>query len=543
MREIDKQNQNNETQDTNIIILLLEDDDEATNDNVQSFASSVLVPTTTTTSLRSNHLRSITTMSNTNNNNIRCHYDVLGVAQDADSSTIKKAHRKLALKHHPDKNHGDDGAAADQFRLVQQAYEVLSDAQERKWYDDHRDGILAGWSTGGGGDDDNAAAASAMLFEVVHYMHPGCYSGYHDEKGGFYNVYTGVFENIVQCERRQSQVSIELPTEFGNSETDWSSVQLFYQTWESFASQLNFAWEDKYNVHEDAPNRRVRRLMEEDNKKARRNAKKTYNGDILALVAFVKRRDPRVKAKQQELEKQKEELALKQKQEAAERKHENKKAKEAWREQAQREMEDLEEADRLAGRVRLADLDDDYDYGGGKKRGKKKKNKRRAQEEEQEKEDVQKDVQYDANGEVVIDAPGAKPEDPCDSGGGDDDEINEKETEGTCIEKASEAEEIEMHEAASDQESVEVEVEVLPEDIPDGSFSVVEQEEFSESEDDEPDVWRCECCRKDFKSEGQMTNHMKSKKHKENFKKYHAKMKREEEEIMAQMLDEVDLGS
>ena len=51
---------------------------------------------------------------------IRCHYDVLGVERSADAATIKKAHRKLALKLHPDKNIGDD-TAAEQFRLVQQA--------------------------------------------------------------------------------------------------------------------------------------------------------------------------------------------------------------------------------------------------------------------------------------------------------------------------------------------------------------------------------------------------------------------------------------
>lgn len=52
---------------------------------------------------------------------IRCHYEVLGVERSADAATIKKAHRKLALRLHPDKNIGDD-SAAEQFRLVQQAY-------------------------------------------------------------------------------------------------------------------------------------------------------------------------------------------------------------------------------------------------------------------------------------------------------------------------------------------------------------------------------------------------------------------------------------
>ena len=47
----------------------------------------------------------------------RCHYDVLGCDQDADMSAIKKKHRKLVLKFHPDKNFGDE-SAADKFMLV-----------------------------------------------------------------------------------------------------------------------------------------------------------------------------------------------------------------------------------------------------------------------------------------------------------------------------------------------------------------------------------------------------------------------------------------
>ncbi len=462
-------------------------------------------------------------MSQKDGTKIQCHYNILGLSQDADTATIKKAHRKLALKHHPDKNHGDD-TAAEQFRLVQQAYEVLSDSQERKWYDDHRDAILAGWSTGGNDD----GAASTMLFEVVHYMHPGCYSGYHDKKGGFYDVFKNVFQEIVQCERRQSEVAIELPTEFGNSGTDWADVQKFYQIWESFVSQLNFAWEDKYNIHEDAPNRRVRRLMEEDNKKARRSAKKIYNQDIVALVAFVKRRDPRFKAKQQEMEKQKREQAKKQQEDAAERKRENEKAKVAWREQAQRDMDDLEEADREAGRVRLADLEDDYDYGGGKKRGKKKKNKRRIQEDE-------------THEEVVDDGPGTNAEAEVDesmtvirnSAMGDTE--NEKEA-------TESPEELKVEDILEEQAELD---ECEPEESPvEGQHDVASSDDFSYSEEDEPDFWRCECCRKDFKSEGQMTNHMKSKKHKDNFKRYQTSLKSKgggEEEIIAQMLYEIDL--
>lgn len=63
----------------------------------------------------------------------RDYYEILGVSKDASAQEIKKAYRKLALKFHPDKNKADD--AEDKFKEINQAYEVLSDEQKRKSYD------------------------------------------------------------------------------------------------------------------------------------------------------------------------------------------------------------------------------------------------------------------------------------------------------------------------------------------------------------------------------------------------------------------------
>jgi len=61
-------------------------------------------------------------------------YEILGIAESADSAAVKKAYRALARKYHPDKN-PDDKAAEQKFKEVQEAYEILSDSKKRKQYD------------------------------------------------------------------------------------------------------------------------------------------------------------------------------------------------------------------------------------------------------------------------------------------------------------------------------------------------------------------------------------------------------------------------
>lgn len=61
-------------------------------------------------------------------------YEILGVARNASQDEIKRAYRRLALKHHPDRNRGDT-AAAQKFKEVQAAYEILGDADRRAQYD------------------------------------------------------------------------------------------------------------------------------------------------------------------------------------------------------------------------------------------------------------------------------------------------------------------------------------------------------------------------------------------------------------------------
>ncbi len=61
----------------------------------------------------------------------RDYYEVLGVQKSASEDDIKKAYRKLAKQYHPDLNPGDKNAEA-KFKEVNEAYEVLSDSEDRK---------------------------------------------------------------------------------------------------------------------------------------------------------------------------------------------------------------------------------------------------------------------------------------------------------------------------------------------------------------------------------------------------------------------------
>lgn len=82
------------------------------------------------------------------------YYEILEITQSADKDTIKKAYRKLALKYHPDRNQGDKEAEG-KFKLINEAYEVLSDDEKRAIYDRYgRDGLKGNGSFGGGSFGD-----------------------------------------------------------------------------------------------------------------------------------------------------------------------------------------------------------------------------------------------------------------------------------------------------------------------------------------------------------------------------------------------------
>jgi len=81
----------------------------------------------------------------------RDYYDVLGVSRTASADEIKKSYRRMAMKHHPDRNTGD-ASAESKFKEAKEAYEVLKDPDKRATYDRFgHEGLSAGTGPGAGG--------------------------------------------------------------------------------------------------------------------------------------------------------------------------------------------------------------------------------------------------------------------------------------------------------------------------------------------------------------------------------------------------------
>ncbi|XP_078595466.1 dnaJ homolog subfamily C member 21-like [Branchiostoma floridae x Branchiostoma japonicum] len=225
----------------------------------------------------------------------RCHYEVLGVQRNATDDDLKKSYRKLALRWHPDKNPDNVEEATETFREIQQAYDVLSDPQERAWYDKHREAILRG----GLGEDYKDDSE-----DLMQYFSSAVFSGYGDDHKGFYAVYGDVFKKIAEEDARfvEPDEDEEKAPDFGTSDSVYEeSVRPFYAYWQSYCTKKSFVWLEKYDTRE-APNRRVARLMEKENKKFRDKGKKEYNETVRQLVAFVKKRDKRVQVHKKRVE-------------------------------------------------------------------------------------------------------------------------------------------------------------------------------------------------------------------------------------------------
>lgn len=225
------------------------------------------------------------------------YYELLSVERSATDDEIKKAYRRKALELHPDRNYGNVEHATKLFAEVQAAYEVLSDPQERAWYDSHEAAILRGDDGGEEGAQyeyntkvtsaDDIARLLSRFNKNVEFT---------DSPSGFFGYLRETFEQLAKEEEIAGQwenVDVpEYPT-FGHQDDDYEDVvRPFYQAWMSFSTRKTFAWKDRYRLSE-APDRQYRRAMEKENKKLREEGIREFNDTVRALVAFVRKRDPR----------------------------------------------------------------------------------------------------------------------------------------------------------------------------------------------------------------------------------------------------------
>jgi molecular chaperone DnaJ len=138
----------------------------------------------------------------------RDYYEVLGINRDASDDEIKKAYRRLAMKHHPDRN-PDNPKSEEMFKEAKLAYEILSDAQKRAAYDQYGHAGVD-QQTGGGGAQGFGGFGDAFS-DIFGDIFGG------GRGGGRSNVYRGAdlrynLEISLEDAARGSETRIRIPT-------------------------------------------------------------------------------------------------------------------------------------------------------------------------------------------------------------------------------------------------------------------------------------------------------------------------------------------
>ena len=123
----------------------------------------------------------------------RDYYDILGVPKNAADDDIKKAYRKLAMKHHPDRNQGDDGKKAEEkFKEAKEAYEMLSDPAKRAAYDQYgHAGVDPNMGAGRGAGQEGFGGFAEAFGDIFCDIFGGAAGAGGARRGGGQQVYRG----------------------------------------------------------------------------------------------------------------------------------------------------------------------------------------------------------------------------------------------------------------------------------------------------------------------------------------------------------------
>lgn len=162
------------------------------------------------------------------------YYEALGVDRTADADEIRKAYRKLARKYHPDLNPGDK-AAEERFKKVQEAYDILSDDNKKKVYDQYgfySDNIPP---NAGGGSQNGGAGPNFDGFDFAEYLRNqqraggpsnGGYSNVHEEApsgSSFRDIFSEMFGGAKRSRAAQPERGADL--EYGLNIDFWQSIK------------------------------------------------------------------------------------------------------------------------------------------------------------------------------------------------------------------------------------------------------------------------------------------------------------------------------
>ncbi|KAH8592227.1 C2H2 finger domain-containing protein [Bisporella sp. PMI_857] len=225
------------------------------------------------------------------------YYELLGIERSATEDEIKRAYRRRALELHPDRNFGDVENATRKFAELQAAHEVLSDPQERAWYDSHRDDILEGndgTSKVDNNEDTSRFTSTKDIIALISRFGPTV--PFTDTPNGFYGILRKTFQTLAEEEYNVCSYNNTQPLDypdFGTSTDDYEQVvRPFYRVWSGFSTKKTYSWRDQYKTS-DGPDRTIRRLIEKENKKRRDEGIRQFNDAVTALVAFARKRDPR----------------------------------------------------------------------------------------------------------------------------------------------------------------------------------------------------------------------------------------------------------
>jgi molecular chaperone DnaJ len=140
----------------------------------------------------------------------RDYYEVLGVTREASDEDLKKAYRKLAMKHHPDRNPGNP-SAEEQFKETKEAYEILSDASKRAAYDQYGHAGVDPTAAGAGGFGPGFGGFADAFSDIFGDIFGG------GRGGGRSNVYRGAdlrynLEISLEDAARGTETRIRIPT-------------------------------------------------------------------------------------------------------------------------------------------------------------------------------------------------------------------------------------------------------------------------------------------------------------------------------------------